>query len=67
VLEQMPAGYIDLLAAELGDYGASTGHNISKDPSNPDMVVISWRKQISALERMNWQGFSSGDLGIYES
>jgi hypothetical protein len=39
----MPAGYIDLSVAELGDHFASTGYSISKDLSNPDLVVISSR------------------------
>jgi hypothetical protein len=66
VLDLMPQNYLELLAMETGDYGASTGHSISKDPSNPGMVVISSMEQVSVLEQMDWQGFSSEDLGRIE-
>jgi hypothetical protein len=63
----MPTGFLDILATELGDYGASTGHSISKDPSDPDKVIFRSKEKISTLKRMNWQGFSSEDLGGDES
>ncbi len=63
MLDLMPQNYLELLATEAGDYGASTGHSISKDPSRPGMVLVSSMNQVSVLEQMNWQGFSSNDLG----
>ncbi len=47
---------------ESGDYGAVRNPTISKDATKPDMVVISVEHQVSALEEMNWQGFSSEQL-----
>ncbi|KAF4627907.1 hypothetical protein G7Y89_g10243 [Cudoniella acicularis] len=62
VLEHLRPSFLELLAMESGDYGAIKGSTVSKDPTNPDMVLISSQVQVAALEEMDWQGFSSEQL-----
>jgi hypothetical protein len=62
VLELLPPGFTEILAMELGDYGATGNHKVEIDPTNPEKVIVSSDRRIDALERMNWEGFSSEQL-----
>ena len=47
---------------EYGDYGATRNHTIEKHPTDPTKVITSSELEVSALEKIDWQGFSSDDL-----
>lgn len=62
MLDLFPPGFIDILAMEQGDYGASTSRGFRKDPNNPNMYIIEVDRRIETLEEMGWEGFSSKQL-----
>lgn len=62
VLDLLPPNFIEILAIESGDYGASRNYKVKEDPTNPEMYVISFERKIDTLERINWEGFSSEQL-----
>ncbi|OBT41398.1 hypothetical protein VE00_09169 [Pseudogymnoascus sp. WSF 3629] len=62
VLDLLPLNFIDILAIESGDYGASRNHKIEEDSANPEKYLISFERKIDNLERINWKGFSSEQL-----
>ena len=62
VLDLLPPNFIEVLAIESGDYGASRNHKFEEDPTNPEMYLLSFERKIDNLERINWEGFSSEQL-----
>jgi hypothetical protein len=58
----MPPNFIEILATESGDYGATKFRGMRTDPNNPENIIIESLRQVTALEETGWQGFSSDQL-----
>lgn len=61
VLEKMPE-MLEIMAITCCDDEPIADVSIKKDPTNPEMVVISLLQRRPASEALGWEEFSSSDL-----
>lgn len=62
MFDLFPPIFLDMLAMEQGDYGASISRGVRKDPNNPNMCIIEVAHRIETLEQRGWEGFESKQL-----